>query len=152
MKYILAFLALFGAASAASANVTLESEVFVERTQQDATGKEVKVLEEPQVVVPGDPLVFVLSYSNGGVEPAESFVVTNPIPAAVAYVSSDSPGAEFSVDGARSWGQLENLTVALEDGTMRPAQPTDVTHVRWTFTQPIPAGAQGQLSFRGAVR
>lgn len=152
MKYLLAFLALIGAASAAWADVTLASEVFVERVQQDASGKEVKVLEEPKVVVPGDPLVFVLSYKNAGGEPAANFVVTNPIPSAVAYVASESPGAEYSVDGGKSWGALAALTIAQPDGTSRPALPADVTHVRWTFAQPIPAGAEGKLSFRGVVR
>ncbi len=50
------------------------------------------------------------------------------------------------------WGQLADLTVPMADGTRRPAQPADVTHVRWAFQKPIPAGATGKLIFRGVVK
>ena len=32
------------------------------------------------------------------------------------------------------------------------ATAADVTHVRWAFSQPIPAGGEGRLSFRGIVK
>jgi hypothetical protein len=35
---------------------------------------------------------------------------------------------------------------------MRAATPDDVTHIRWSFAQPIAAGRAGQLSFRGVVK
>ena len=57
-----------------------------------------------------------------------------------------------SVDGGRQWGSLSELTVAETDGTRRAAQPADVTHVRWAFDKPVPAGGTGKLLFRGVVK
>jgi hypothetical protein len=41
--------------------------------------------------------------------------------------------------------------VVAADGTSRAAVPADVTHIRWSFSQPIAAGSGGELSFRGVV-
>lgn len=148
--FILAFLAPVPALAAD--DVALDSAVFVERSVTGADGKQSVVREEPKLVTPGDKLVFVLSYKNAGSAPAESFVVTNPIPASVSFVASDSPGADFSVDGGKSWGALAALRVKGADGKLRAAAASDITHVRWAFAKAIPVAGTGKLSFRGVVR
>lgn len=156
MKFLLAIIALLvpGAALAAGGDVSLNSEIFVERQQQDPAGAAKTVLEpvEKARVVPGDSLIFVLSYKNGSAEPATDFVVTNPLPSAVSYAGFDGQAPEVSIDGGKSWGNLSDLKVTEADGTERDAQPSDVTHVRWTFATAIPAGESGQLKFRGVVK
>ena len=153
MKIILFMLALIAPVAATAAQeVSLSSQVFVERTRKDSGGAAKIVREKPDVVTPGDRLVFVLSYKNQTAQPATGFTVTNPIPDAVSFSNSDAPGAVLSVDGGKSWGQLESLKVAQPDGTSRPAAAADVTHIRWTFVQPIAAGAGGTVSFRGLVK
>lgn len=153
------FSALFAAmmiaspALAQNANaVSLNSDVMVERTTTDADGRSQVTLEEPRVVVPGDHLVFVLRYRNNGAQPAGAFVVTNPLPAAVAFQGTTDTSASFSVDGGRNWGTISSLEISNSDGSKRPARAEDVTHIRWAFAQPIPAGQAGRLMFRGIVR
>jgi uncharacterized repeat protein (TIGR01451 family) len=152
MKIWLALLALLAPATAFAADdVSLTSKVFVERVKPAADGKTVTVRENPGVVTPGDRLVFVLSYRNGGAQPATGFTLTNPIPPSVAFTGSDDSSAVVSVDGGKTWGKLASLKVAQPDGTSRPAVAADVTHIRWSFGQPIAAGSGGELSFRGTV-
>jgi hypothetical protein len=74
------------------------------------------------------------------------------MPGAVSFAEAEGDGALVSVDGGRSWGMLAALRIALPDGTSRPAAAADVTHVRWSFAQPIAAGNAGKLSFRGVVK
>jgi uncharacterized repeat protein (TIGR01451 family) len=152
-KLLLAIAALFapGAAFAAD-SVALSSMVFVEKTIADADGKAKITLQEPKVVTPGDRLIFILNYQNRGSAAANNFVVTNPLPTAVAYQGTADTSAEVSIDGGKNWGALAALKVADGPGRWRSARPEDVTHVRWTMKQAIPAGAQGKLSFRGIVR
>lgn len=153
MKILIALFALITPAAAfASSDVSLASEVFVERVREDAAGKKSVVLEPPAVVTPGDRLVFQLSYRNAGAAPATGFEVTNPIPDAVAFSAVEGEGALVSVDGGKSWGALASLKIRQPDGTTRAATAADVSHVRWTFSQPIPAGNGGTLSFRGVVK
>ena len=140
------------AAALAADHVALDNDVFVERVRTDAAGKRRILLEEPRAVVPGDRLVFVLRYRNDGTRPADRLVVTNPLPAAVRFADAGGARPLVSVDGGRQWGSLSELTVAEADGTRRAAQPADVTHVRWAFDKPIPAGGTGKLLFRGVVK
>jgi uncharacterized repeat protein (TIGR01451 family) len=152
MKIWLALFALLAPAAASAAdNVSLSSKVLVERVKPGADGKPVTVREEPGVVTPGDKLVVVLSYRNRGAAPATGFTLTNPIPASVAFTGTDDSTASVSVDGGKSWGALASLKVVAADGSSRPAAAADVTHIRWSFSQPITAGSGGELSFRAVV-
>lgn len=150
LAFLLAFLLPLPAL--AQSQVALTSEIFVERTVTGADGRQRTSLETPGVVTPGDPLVFVLHYRNNAASPASDFVVTNPIPESVSYVSAESAGSVLSVNGGQTWGALASFNVRNADGTSRPATAADVTHIRWRIAQPIPAGGQGELRFRGVVK
>ena len=153
MRLLIALLALFlPAAAIAEGKMALDSEILVEHVITGTDGKTRVALEPPKVVTPGDKLAFILTYRNGGAEAVTDFVLTNPVPQSVAFAGTDSSGAEFSVDGGKSWGQLVALKVAAADGTSREATNADVTHVRWKIAQAIPTGGKGQLSFRGVVK
>ncbi len=143
---------LFPGTAFASQSVSLSSEVFLEKAISDGNGKVKIVLYEPKIVTPGDKLIFFLNYHNAGAAPASNFVVTNPLPEAVAFQGSNDSAAELSVDNGRNWGFLTSLKVREVSGAWRSARMEDVTHVRWTMRSPIPAGGQGKLSFRGIVR
>lgn len=150
---VLASVVALPAAAQTPANaVAINSDVLVERIATDASGHTQTTVEQPATVVPGDHLIFVLRYRNNGTQPATDFVVTNPLPAAVSFDSTSDAIATVSVDGGVTWGQLAGLTVTNADGTVRPARPDEVTHIRWAFSQPIPAGETGQLMFRGIVK
>lgn len=153
LKQLLVLLAVLipGTASAAG-NLALASTVFVEKAISDRDGRVRMVLSEPKTVVPGDRLVFILNYRNTSAATASHFVVTNPLPEAVSYQGTPDQRALVSIDGGRVWGNLAALKVVERDGTVRGARPEDVTHIKWTLNQPVPAGAKGILSFRGIVR
>lgn len=142
---------LLAAAPALAADqVALASDVRVERVQL-VNGRQQVVLQAPKTVVPGDKLVFQTGYKNAGATPAMRFVVTNPVPAAVAWTGESSGGVQASVDGGRSFGPLGSLKVKGAGGQPRAAAAADVTHLRWTLAAIAPGGA-GQLSYRGVVR
>ena len=133
-------------------NVSLSSDVFVERKVAKPDGTMSVVLEQPKTVTPGDNLVFVVKYVNVGRAPALDFSVTNPLPKAVAF-NGTSDGTEIvSIDGGKTWGPLSALTYTSANGDVRPALMTDVTHVKWKFNRSLAAGSGGRLMFRGTVK
>ncbi len=152
MKYA-AFLiaATLPSVAFAQNGVTLKNEVFVARTVTDAQGNKKNTLHEPTTVLPGEPLVIIISYTNAGTKPATGFVINNPIPKAVSYTGGEQPWATVTVDG-KTFGALSTLKVPKGDGTMRPATVSDVSAVRWKFAQPIAAGASGRVMFYGTVK
>nr|WP_315459340.1 hypothetical protein [uncultured Sphingorhabdus sp.] len=151
---LLGIMALSGASMpvhAANA-LQLDSDIFVERETINADGSRTKLLEEPKKVVPGDRLVFVVKFKNTSASTASNFTVTNPLPAAVQFESTSDGQENVSVDGGKSWGRLAQLRVAEAGGALRPAAAADVTHLQWNLSDPLTAGAEGKLIFRGVVR
>jgi uncharacterized repeat protein (TIGR01451 family) len=143
---------VMSAPTLAASPIQLTSNIFVEKQQKKADGSYSVNLVKPDVIVPGDQLVFVVRYRNAGTEPASNFTVTNPMPKAVVF-SGTSDGMELvSIDGGKSWGKLSQLRVTNADGSSRPALMTDVTHIKWNLNQTLTAGAEGKLIFRGVVR
>lgn len=131
--------------------VRLESDVRLVRMETTPEGNIREELVEPATVVPGDRLVFSNTFRNASPEPVESFTITNPLPAPVMLASDADPSLTVSVDGGRQWGVLRDLTLIAADGEERPAQPGDVTHVRWVFAR-IPSQEGGSVEFPAIVR
>ena len=145
-------LAIIGVSVQAATPLQLSSDVFVEKQVVRADGSRTVVLEKPKLVLPGDNLVFVVKYRNTGTATASNFVVTNPLPAAVTF-NGTSDGLEVvSIDGGNKWGILGMLRVKQPNGTLRAAERRDVTHIKWNLNQPLTAGAEGKLIFRGVVK
>ncbi len=131
--------------------ISLVGDVKVEKTVADEAGQPKTVLVDPDLVVPGDRLIFGTDYRNNGAEAVANFVMTNPVPAAVRLAPDADADLTVSVDGGASWGTLAELTVTAEDGSTRSAEHADVTHIRWTLAAVDP-GASGRLQYPAIIR
>lgn len=132
--------------------VTVDTRLFLETYVTGKDGAIERKLAPAATVTPGDRLVYVVTYRNGGRQPATDFVVTNPIPIHVAFAGEETAGAEMSVDGGKSWGALTALRITNANGTTRAARREDVTHLRWRIAQPIAAGGGGQVTFKARLK
>lgn len=135
--------------AAAQNAVSLEGDIKVERTVIE-NGSSTTFLEEPSSVVPGDRLLFSTSYQNQSGETVEDFVVTNPLPSAIA-LAEEGDGFDVSVDGGETFGRLAQLTIADDNTGSRQASLGDVTHVRWVLER-LESGATGSLEYYATVR
>jgi uncharacterized repeat protein (TIGR01451 family) len=146
----------FTAMAAAEGTLELTNEVFQEVEKKDDAGK-VRVERVPAAkAVPGSEVIYVITYRNVGTQPAENVVVSNPVPAELAYKGDAgfvrNGAIEVSVDGGASYGALEALRVSAADGTTRAAQASDVTNVRWKVRGAVRPGQQGSVSYRAVIR
>ncbi|WP_232725743.1 hypothetical protein [Qipengyuania seohaensis] len=132
-------------------SVKLSGDVMAVKVIADDTGAERTELVKPDLIVPGDRLVFGTDYANEGSEAVSDFVVTNPLPSAVRLASDADAGLTVSVDDGTSWGTLSSLSVTEDDGSVRSATHADVTHVRWTIASIAP-GASGRLEYPAIIR
>ena len=161
MKSIIASLSLAcllligGTASAQEAgSILLQNSAEMEELYTDDSGVQ-RVRRVPvSKVVPGDEVIYTITFTNTSDEVAENIVITNPLAAELTYVegSAFGPGTtiEFSVDGGVSYAAASELTVS-EDGEVRPARPEDFTHIRWVMHADLQAGAQGLARFRARL-
>ena len=145
--------AISATAAYAAGPLSLVSEVKTEKRVAAADGTTRIALVKADKIVPGDRVVFVLTYRNTGTQPIANLVLANPVPANIAYRAANpgSAAPELSVDG-KTFGPLSGLRVATSAGASRAAVPDDVTTVRWRLATPVAAGAQGQLAFQAAIK
>jgi uncharacterized repeat protein (TIGR01451 family) len=150
LAYFLAASALSAATQALAAPAPLQvaSSVLVVQRSTAADGTVKVALAPAKRAVPGDHVVFALSYKNVGNQPLADVVFDNPVPAGIAYRGATSGSVEpmVSVDG-KVFGPLGALRVA-----GRPATIADVTHVRWKLAAPIAAGSSGRLAFAAVLK
>lgn len=137
----------------AAGRLELKNTVFQEIEVATEDGR-TEIRQVPATrVIPGTEVIYVIDYGNVGDGPVENVAITNPIPDELAYVGEDGaiPVTTVSVDDGAQYGELAELTVPGPDGELRPAQPSDVTHLRWVLPA-LPAGGDGAVSFRARVR
>jgi uncharacterized repeat protein (TIGR01451 family) len=123
---------------------------------KDADGATKTELVPAASAVPGDQVVYTVTFKNVSTQAADNIRITNPIPAEMQYVAdtASGPGSDvlYSVDGGKTYGRAGELYVTDADGTRRQAGPADYTHSRGVLKSPLAAGAQGFARFRATVR
>lgn len=145
------------AAPAAPKNpIALSIEGQMEQIYKDDKGETKKRLVPITKIVPGDEVVYTITYQNKGKEPADNVVVNDPIPKEVAYRDGSAFGTgttiEFSVDEGKTYGKPEALKVKGADGKPRAATGSDYTHIRWTVLGKVAPGQTGFVRFRAVIR
>jgi uncharacterized repeat protein (TIGR01451 family) len=133
--------------------VTVAAEKEIEVTGPD--GKTVLQRVPAERVVPGDEVIYTITFINNGDEPAENLVVNNPIPEHMHYVTGSASDASsvitFSVDNGKTFDMPEKLEVQDADGNPVPAKPTDYTNIRWTINEPVAPKSSGEVSYRARL-
>ncbi len=149
-----AVLYTFAAFAQDPGHLNVRTVVQKEEVSVNESGESERRLVPANTVVPGDDVVYTITFTNISDASAENVVVTNPISDELTYVdgSAFGPGTliEFSIDGGQSYASADQLTVSL-NGEVRPARAEDFTHVRWTMQEELEAGAQAMARFRARL-
>ncbi len=155
-KSIAAVAALLALCANAVAQQNLDVQTTVEKqvVVESEDGSTETQLVPANNVVPGDTVVYTITFENVGNEPATDIVITNPISDVLEYVpgsaSNGSMRIEFSADGGQTFGLPADLTI-VADGAERPATTSDYTHVRWVMQTELEVGGRGTASFAAVV-
>lgn len=153
---LLLFFALTLPAAAQQEIIRFESTAEVELAKVTPQGEKVLERRPATLVVPGTVVIYTNRYTNQGSEAAEGLVITNPLPENMAYLDGsafdEGTVVVFSVDGGQSFDRPEDLTVTDTDGSRRPAQAEDYTHIRWKVLAPLSPGATGEVEYRAKLK
>ncbi len=136
--------------------MTASQTVEVEREVTQADGSIEVITTAPDVVLPGDTLIYSVNYFNDKDEVTNNFRIDMPIPAEVNYLEGSAQRENalilFSVDNGQTFAPRESLTVDIDGGGRRRANSDDITHIRWTLTEDVNPGDRGKMSFKGLLR
>lgn len=134
--------------------LTVVAEMEVEVVNADGQKEMQRVPAEK--VVPGDVVIYTIEYKNNGREAAENFVITNPVPQHMVYLTGSAKGESteitFSVDGGDSYDMPGNLTVADSEGTRAAATASDYTHIRWALNDSVAPNGTGLVTFKARLK
>ena len=156
LRWLAAMLVLPAVSMAQTGSIEVKNEAFREIEVVTADGS--KRLEQvpAEKVMPGTEVIYITTVKNLGQDPAEQVVVNNPMPDHMLYrgpsLLENSGAVEVSVDGGKRYGTLDALEVNEGDGTVRPAEPKDVTHVRFKMDRPLQPGATNRFGFRAVLQ
>ncbi len=147
-------LAMGAPLAAAQQGGELTSKIELQKATPGTNGNaELYTYVAPDVVVPGDRVRVTLTFTNHGATPATGLDITNPIPDGLIFNgTNDATGFSVSVDGGKSFGALDSLTVPVENAAPRAAGMPDVTHVRWLWSQPVAPHQHRSVAFFGLVK
>ena len=138
-------------------SIELRSTAEVDVVSTNAKGeKEVNRVDVAKAkVLPGDTVFFMTAYTNIGKQPADTVVITNPVPEHMVYADKSAEGKgtriEFSVDGGKSYAARDKLMVTDAQGKKRAATVADYTHIKWIVIKPVTPGAKGSVSFKAKL-
>jgi len=128
----------------------VQKEIVVESDDGEAETQ----LVVAESVMPGERVVYTITFENVGDAAAENVVITNPIAESLTYVAGSASNGEmrveFSADGGRTFGAASDLKV-LDGDIERPATTQDYTHVRWVMQSELEVGARGSASFAAVL-
>ncbi len=154
MSVILVMLAAVAAAQE-QGHLDVQTTVQKKEVVVNEAGESETRLVAAEVIVPGESVVYTITFTNVSAEPADNVVITNPIAEDLMYVdgSAFGPGMDiqFSVDGGVTFAAANELTI-VEDGEVLDAQAEDFTHVRWVMQNDLKAGAQGIARFAAVLK
>lgn len=149
-----AIIAIPAVAFSQGIEVTNEALLEIRRLADDGTVKVEYVA--PDKVVPGDAILYRITYANTGMQPADGVVVVSQIPDSLIITEGSAEAAgtrtQYSVDGGKTYADRDDLYVTDADGKKRPAEAGDLTNVRWTVLQPLGGGLQAGVSYRAVVK
>lgn len=163
MQRIIRYIAAAGFSGLLAGNALLARAQNVELVTKAETevevvekGAKVKKMAAPSKVVPGDEVLYTITYTNKTAKPAQNVVVTDPVPKhtrlKAGSVSGENADVVYSVDGGKVFATPDKLTVSIKDKSgkdvVRPATAADYTHIRWILKQNVAPGQSGSVRFR----
>jgi uncharacterized repeat protein (TIGR01451 family) len=120
----------------------------------DKNGNKTSKRTRVDTAVPGDEIIYTITFENISTKPASNIVITNPIPNDTTYISATGVNTEitFSIDGNNQYATTDKLIVTNKEGVTRLAVPSDYSHLRWAYTGELGVGKTGQVSFRAVIK
>jgi uncharacterized repeat protein (TIGR01451 family) len=115
-------------------------------------------LADPNTALPGDVILYRLTFTNTTEVPVRSIEFKDPLPGGLHYVDGsatadrDDVTITFSIDGGQTY-VAEPLIEKVIDGERRtvPAPPEMFTHVRWLVSGWVEPGAQVTAEFKAQL-
>ena len=107
--------------------IVLTNNVFKQVVKKDKEGNVTYDYIKPELALPGDVMLYTISFENVGADPAEGVVINNPIPNNSKYRANSATGKNtvitYSTDNGKSFADPDALVVKDKNGKEWKAKP-----------------------------
>lgn len=111
---------------------------------------------EAKTVIPGDIVIYTISYTVVNDKTVEDVIIDNPIPQSMVYQKDTAYGyntdVRFSIDGGKNYDSPEKLKVIDEEGNEKAAMASDYTNIQWTLKDPVKPGKTGWVAYKAQLK
>lgn len=105
------------------------------------------------VLRPGETIRYRIAATNKGDRPALRLVPVGKIPVGTSYEVGSASGAEFSINGGKTWSARPMITVHTPAGdVVKAADPATYTSVRWPAGQTLAPNSTSTYSYAVLVK
>ena len=136
--------------------IVLTNQVLKQVIKKDKDGNVTYDYIEPKTAVPGDVMMYTITFENKGNDSAEGIVINDPIPNNSKYRINSAIGKNtkisFSIDGGKTFGNPEELVVKDKNGKEWKAKPESYTHIRWVYNKPLMPGEKSEVTFKTQIK
>lgn len=137
-------------------SIVLSNKVLKQVIKKDKKGNTRYDYIEPKTALPGDVMMYTITFENVGNEPAEGIVINDPVPNNSKYRINSAVGKNtkitFSIDGGKYFGNPDDLVIRDKNGKEWTAKPEIYTHIRWVYNKPLAPGEKGEVSFKTQIK
>ena len=150
-KLIINILILFGVISFSSVSsaedgaIKFTNTVMKEIVEKNKKGEDVISYIEPGLALPGNTMLYTITFENISNQPVSGIVVNDPLPNNSKYLANTATGRNtditFSADG-ENFAVPGKLILTDKSGRSWTASADSYTHIRWKYKQTLKPGWQ----------
>lgn len=137
-------------------NIILTNKVLKQVIKKDKKGNVTYDYVEPGTALPGDVMMYTITFENKGDKPATGIVINDPVPNNSQYRINSATGKNtkisFSIDGGKNFGNPDDLVVKDKNGKEWKAKAEAYTNIRWLYNKPLTKGEKGIVSFKTKIK
>ena len=142
-------------AIAESGPIKLTNTVMKEIIEKNDKGDEVVRYVEPATAVPGNTMVYTITFENIGDQPVSDIVINDPLPNNSKYIADTAAGKDtvitFSADG-EVFDVPSKIKLKDASGKTWTATPDKYTHIRWIYKKNLLPGEIGSVTFKTKIK
>lgn len=163
LKFILKLTLLFGlmtfsflsAAEDGGGAIRFTNTVKKQIVEKNVIGVDVIRYVEPTLNLPGDTMMYTITFENIIDQPVGGIVVNDPLPNNSKYLEASATGDNtditFSIDG-KNFDVPEKLTFRDASGITKKVPAEKYTHIRWVYKKQLEPGETGTVTFKTKIR
>ena len=126
-----------------------------EIVEENDKGEKVIRYVEPVTAIPGNTMMYTITFENTGDKPVSGIVINDPLPNNSKYIANTATGENtkitFSADG-NNFAVPGKIKLKDKTGKTWTVSADKYTHIRWVYSKNLMPGEIGKVTFKTKIK